>query len=332
MAAKIQQLGEILQIEAILAELQEIGELILIPHRDLHRFPLEFLFPEDLVITRLPSAQVGLNLLGAFGKSEKGEAFGIEDIGSSKDYRSNASPLLVEDPHHAGSPPLLAAELESAVIGRMFADATSIPGEQAGKEQLKTALAGRHRYFHFTGHGTYEFQNPKLSALLLKGKERLTVEDICELDLTGCEIASISACEIAITGNQTITTEYVGLASALMAVGVANVVSPLWSAESVSSALMMMEFYRLVVREEVPPALALKRSQLWLQGATYGDLAEWYRLRAAEIADSNPSWEDELERLANRAEKKAAKMGENYSPYSHPYYWAGFTIAALPSR
>ncbi|NER32712.1 MAG: tetratricopeptide repeat protein [Oscillatoria sp. SIO1A7] len=321
--SKIQRLGEILHIEAILAELQGIGELILIPHRDLHRFPLELLFP-DFLLVRLPSAQVGLNLLGS-------------GLGGSGLVADGGSGLVVENPHHHGLPELLHAELESAVIAQMFANPTCIPGEQASKEQLKTALKERHRYFHFTGHGIYEFQNPKLSALALQGKELLTVEDICELDLTGCEIASVSACEIAITGNQTITTEYVGLASALMGVGVANVVSSLWMAESVSSALIMMEFYRLV-RKEVPPALALKKAQGWLQNLTYGDLAQWYRLRAAEIRDSDLPWTRERKNavrdLEDEAEiaEDAAKMEENYCPYNHPYYWAGFTIAALPPR
>ena len=340
---KIQRLGEILQIEAILAELQGIGELILIPHRDLHRFPLEFLFSKSsksskLVVVRLPSAEVGLNLLP---KSATSVTHPLPKSATSVTHplpKSVANLLVVEPPEHDGLPKLRYAELESAVIAQMFANPTCIAGKQATKNNLKNALAGQHRYFHFTGHGNYEFQNPKLSALALQGKERLTVEDICDLDLTGCEIASISACEIAITGNQTITTEYVGLASALMGVGVANVVSSLWLVEDASSALIMMEFYRLV-RKKVPPTLALKKAQSWLQAATYGDLAQWYRLRAAEIRESDWPWTrerkkavEDLEDEAYNAEEEAAKMEENYCPYSHPYYWAGFTIAALPPR
>ncbi|WP_293354661.1 MULTISPECIES: hypothetical protein [unclassified Microcoleus] len=39
-----------------------ITNLILIPNRDLHRFPIHALFSSEFVITYLPSAQFWLNL------------------------------------------------------------------------------------------------------------------------------------------------------------------------------------------------------------------------------------------------------------------------------
>jgi hypothetical protein len=39
-----------------------IQKLILIPHRDLHRFPLHALFPDNFTITYLPCAQIGITL------------------------------------------------------------------------------------------------------------------------------------------------------------------------------------------------------------------------------------------------------------------------------
>ncbi|HEY9795082.1 MAG TPA: tetratricopeptide repeat protein [Leptolyngbyaceae cyanobacterium] len=52
----LEHLGDILNIPAILSELTNINQLILIPHRDLHRFPLHALFPDNFTITYLPSA------------------------------------------------------------------------------------------------------------------------------------------------------------------------------------------------------------------------------------------------------------------------------------
>ncbi|TRU61261.1 MAG: tetratricopeptide repeat protein [Microcystis aeruginosa Ma_QC_Ch_20071001_M135] len=59
--SRFAQLKRILQIDKILAHLPvSVNSLILIPHRDLHRFPLHTLFPEKYTATYLPSAQVGL--------------------------------------------------------------------------------------------------------------------------------------------------------------------------------------------------------------------------------------------------------------------------------
>lgn len=57
-------LKEILNVEAISQHLDGINHLILIPHRDLHRFPLHALFGDLFTVSYLPSLQVELNLKG----------------------------------------------------------------------------------------------------------------------------------------------------------------------------------------------------------------------------------------------------------------------------
>jgi len=113
---------------------------------------------------------------------------------------------------------------------------------------------------------------PDASVLALSKTERLTLEDILQLPFHNYEMVSLSACETAITGSQTITTEYVGLVSGFISKGVRNVVSTLWRVESISSALFaireapslrLIAFYRQPDRDTAPAA-ALKRTQRWL--------------------------------------------------------------------
>jgi tetratricopeptide (TPR) repeat protein len=66
MASKFAQLNAILKIDDIEQQLEGITELILIPHRDLHRFPIHALFSRDFVVSYLPSAAVGINLQHRF--------------------------------------------------------------------------------------------------------------------------------------------------------------------------------------------------------------------------------------------------------------------------
>jgi hypothetical protein len=77
--ARLKHLREILNIqtieEAIAGESageraeQSVAQLILIPHRDLHRFPLHALFRDRFTISYLPCAQIGLNLTAAPARS-----------------------------------------------------------------------------------------------------------------------------------------------------------------------------------------------------------------------------------------------------------------------
>ncbi|MBD1828859.1 tetratricopeptide repeat protein [Microcoleus sp. FACHB-61] len=57
---------EILKIDVIEQQLEGITDLILIPHRDLHRFPIHALFSRDFVVSYLPSAAVGIYLKNRF--------------------------------------------------------------------------------------------------------------------------------------------------------------------------------------------------------------------------------------------------------------------------
>ena len=66
MESRFARLNKILKIDRIEKQLEGITELILIPHRDLHRFPIHTLLSRDFVISYLPSAAVGINLQHRF--------------------------------------------------------------------------------------------------------------------------------------------------------------------------------------------------------------------------------------------------------------------------
>ncbi|BAY95196.1 protein prenyltransferase, alpha subunit (plasmid) [Microchaete diplosiphon NIES-3275] len=310
------KLGEILNISAIIKPIQnqntQIQNLILIPHRDLHRFPLHALFPDEFTTTYLPSAQIGISLQQKQPISVPTSLLSVE-APNSKD--SDDKPFE-ELPN---------AEIESVTICAMFANPQRIPGSTASKENIKTALANNHQIFHFTGHATYNYQRPKLSCLALSGTDRFTLEDITQLSLENYHLVSLSACETAITGNQTIDNEYVGLVSGFLTQGVTNVLSTLWTVESLSSALFMIEFYRQP-NWNTAPAVALKRTQMWLRNLTYRELINWYKQRAEEITEKDSICAEDLLDEAAIIENDPAKINTTIPPYAHPYYWASFTI------
>ncbi len=307
----LSQLQEILDISTIEANLTDITDLILIPHQDLHRFPIHSLFSDRYTISYLPSAQIGLNLRTEVLTTNEGNL------------------LIVEDPESENFEPMLFAEIESGVLRHIFTNHNHLTGANVTRSQLETELQKPHQIFHFTGHGFYNFRNPSQSALALSGDEKFTLNDIVKLSFSGYQIISLSACETAVTGNETITTEFVGLVSAFLRQGASYVLSTLWIVDEISSALIIIRFYQFLTAGATPP-VALKQAQNWLRTVTYPQLAKWYEeLATEEMQASNYGCWQQLKSKARTSLKKSVKIDESNPPFHHPYYWAGFTITGL---
>ncbi|MEH1850340.1 MAG: CHAT domain-containing tetratricopeptide repeat protein [Nostoc sp.] len=313
MPEKLEELKNILYISAIQEELNGITNLILIPHRDLHRLPLHAIFTDNFTITYLPSAQIGITLQGL-------KQTNLRAIGEL--------PLLsVEHPDSEGFPILPHAEIESAAITQLFQNPTPkrISGEAAMNTTLKAALKDRYSIFHFTGHSTYNFHNPQQSALALSGKEFLTLEEIFNIEnLREYQLVSLSSCETAITSNQTITAEYVGLVSAFLYQGVTDVVSTLWTVTDDASSFLMIYFYRQIKKGK-SPEVALNKATKWLRSLTYSQLERIYRVILAKL----PSNETTLRPFIRRKLYQISQMElseKKQQRFHHPYYWAAFII------
>jgi CHAT domain-containing protein len=113
--------------------------------------------------------------------------------------------------------------------------------------------------------------------------------------------------------------------------GTNYVVSTLWTVDEISSALIMIEFYRRL-RVGTTPTEALKQAKHWLCTITYPNLAKRYNERAAEVEDYDLGCYENLKSAASNAEQEANKKDVTHCPYTHPYYWAGFTVTGKVSR
>ncbi|MFB2921550.1 CHAT domain-containing protein, partial [Aerosakkonema funiforme] len=307
----IAQLRQILGISTIELLLAGIDKLIFIPHRDLHRLPLHALFADKFRIAYLPSAQIGLNLL--------------EKSSSSTQQQAASTLLSVEQPESAGLKPLLFAKIESGAIGQMFPNPTRLVGPSCTRPQLETLLQQPHSIFHFAGYSTDNSQNPSRSALALSGDDKLTLAEIVQIPFNEYQLIALSACETAVKGNQTISSEYVGLVSGFLYQGASHVLSTLWTVDDFSTALFTIRFYQLF-KAGATPTVAFKEAQNWLRSVTYAQLAEWYvALPTDEIRDTDPEGWEHLQSLAKHIQDNSDNSSD--PPYSHPYYWAGFTIA-----
>jgi CHAT domain-containing protein/Flp pilus assembly protein TadD len=302
---KLQQ--KILQIEAITQKLPDtVKTLILVPHRDLHLLSLHALFPDRLSCVYLPSLQIGLNL------SQKTRA------------NNTYTPLLsIEDPA-TERPPMHFAQLESAIIQLLVKNATCISRDDAATDIVTNNLHKSFSTFHFTGHGAYNSRTPSDSGLALTDG-LLTAKEISQLDLSSYKLIVLASCETALTGNEDIKTEYVGLASAFLKAGAANVLSTLWPVDEISSAWLMIRFYQFLLTGDTP-SMALRQAQCWLQTVTWQQLADWIA-QLSQLPNLDPGSIDILTPRAKNTLKEGTIMGlDKPTKYSHPYYWAAFIM------
>ena len=311
----LNELRDILEINRLREYLTDVEQLILVPHKELHLLPLDYLFPPRFNVTYLPSFQIGLKLVAQSplnSNRKKGEQF----FPSLLNITTNDSPFTA---------------IESIALSALYPNSHELKASEVNQKSLITALQQNSGYFHFTGHGDHIPEQPRESFLQLTQTDKLTLGDIVDrkqLDLSHYELICLSACETGITSAESLVDEYVGLVSAFLAKGANYVINSLWTVDERSTALLMIQFYQLLQQGNTPN-IALKQAKKWLRQLTYEDLAQWYLDLAAKL--NEPQCSAYLETEASSIKNDWDKITSSDCIYDHPYYWAGFILTGKPA-
>lgn len=165
---------------------------------------------------------------------------------------------------------------------------------------------------HLATHGEFKAGDLSQSYLHLHN-EKLGLDQLRNIGLhkPAVELLTLSACQTAL-GSRSAELGFAGFA---VLAGAKTAVASLWSVSDEASAGLMIEFYRQL-QEGQPPikAEALRRAQLaMIQGEI---TIEGDRLNLP--ADSRPL-------------PAALALGEDrFQDFSHPYYWAAFSLIGSP--
>ncbi|MEA5565707.1 CHAT domain-containing protein [Anabaena sp. UHCC 0399] len=322
MEARLWELKNILEIDTIIQELEDITQLILVPHRDLQRLPIHTLFQinseeqpnleSNFSITYLPNIQIGLSIRTA----------NIWDL-------QEQALLSIEYPTNSNHSTFKFANLESEIVSQMFNEPHRIQAQAATKENVENNLFDRYfsnyNVFHFAGQVINNLTEPSKSEIALAGEDKITLAEIIQGNLETYNLVTLSACDTTITSPQIINSEYVSLVNGFLAKGVPSVLSTLWTVESSASALVIIEFYRRLKLLR-SPNLALSAATKWLRELTAWELTQWYE----ELLNQLHPEELKIRSYVATHLYRISKMEREKKLYSHPYYWAAFIITGKP--
>jgi CHAT domain-containing protein/tetratricopeptide (TPR) repeat protein len=268
----------------------------------------------DYGATGLPAAKPGQKLVWPALAGTAAEAKGVSEAAA----RKKLSPHTLD-----GAKADVAAVLAALPKARYAHLATH--GFLADPA-FQTALRADPALFAVSGRGERlgaAAQNPLVaSGLVFAGANRpdtrgggiLTGEVLIDLDLSGLELAVLSACETG-TGDAARGEGILGLQRGFHLAGTRNVVASLWKVPDRPTAALMALFYRNLWEKDLPPLEALRQAQLeiYRNPGKVAELAEGFRGKFVEVVGS----------------EEAGKAGSDGK--AHPRLWAAFTLSG-PGR
>ncbi|MBD2384062.1 CHAT domain-containing protein [Cylindrospermum sp. FACHB-282] len=324
---RLKKLAEILQIEEILTIIpKHCDRLILIPHRFLHLLPLHALpVKESYLLDLFPKG---------VGYAPSCQLLQQVQLRQRNDFQSL---FAIQNP----TDDLIYADLEVESIQHYFpADKTTVLRQNdATRNALDINLANlaEVNYLHFSCHGSFNLNTPEDSCLYLNGSilnkqvdlnKCLTLGDLFNKDfnLNQCRLVVLSACETGLIDFNNTSDEYIGLPSGFLHAGSSSVVSSLWTVNDLSTALLMIQFNQNM-KQDMTVSIALKEAQNRLRNLS---LAQFEQI----LEDLTPQLDKVLAKLRPGQKliikeqiKQIKNRGEK--PFSHPYYWAGFTAIGI---
>ncbi|BAY44490.1 hypothetical protein SAMD00079811_20900 [Scytonema sp. HK-05] len=351
---RLDQLSAILHLDEIVSQIPQVcKQLILIPHRYLHLFPLHALpikrQASHLLIEenrRLTNPTNVYYLLDFFpGSVRYAPSCQLLQQVEKREYIIPNSPrfFAIQNP----TKDLGFADVEVQTIERVFKPNSHIfKNEKATKAALNQTNLRDIHYTHFSCHGLFNFNSPLRSALILaesvvkeltpatatecqpwyNGKlldtqKCLTLQDIFEqMELPHCHLVTLSACETGLTDFKSLSDEYIGFASGFLYAGSLCVVCTLWKVDDFATAFLMIKFYHNL--QHLWGKSAISKAKYPIVAQALNEAQHWLRqVTKPELH----KWIQQLELDEDQMNDIELRLNlYDEQPFVEPKYWAAF--------
>lgn len=217
--------------------------------------------------------------------------------------------LVIEDPSRtlAIAPPLcrtVSAQWPGPVA---YPDGSTLGAADVSR---RAAEAGDVLFF---GHSAFDPMHPEQSALLLADNNLLSVDAIARFALKRRPRVCLAGCESGVVDVAERSDEAMGLATAWLTAGAELVVGAQWRVAASASALLVAGYYERL-SEGVPSLEALDAASRHVAGLSLADACAVFERLAMPV--------DDLLIAADLS-------GTPDRPFSHPFFWSGYTAFGL---
>lgn len=219
-------------------------------------------------------------------------------------------------------PPLPCSRAELATIQALFEPeslASCAFGPDATRSWVLVHIPGA-SHVHLACHGFSEFNNEVGGCLLLAGGGQLNIRDLIDGRLSGCRLATASACQSGHYTTSSPPDEFTGLPAGFIQAGAACAVVSLWQVYDDATALLMTRFYELLDPRtndsNSQPATALRGARTWLRNLTGQEAEKFIRSHPHLAGSMSPR---------HAPPSQESTTSTSALPYSFPQDWAAFT-------
>jgi CHAT domain-containing protein len=337
MPQRLQQLSEKLELDRLVTEhLQDVRELILIPHLYLHLIPFAALplkenqyLGDRFLLRYAPSCQV---LKFCTDRDE---------LPSQQQYGTVEN--ATED--------LPFAAIEGEAIAQIFQidDAFRLRGSQQATIDAYKQLLNQVNSVVSSHHAQSRLDNPLESALILANGRRVTLADLLSPAWRFADLGDVflSCCETGLTMPKSLTDELLTLGTGFLCAGARSVISSLWAVDDLSAAVLSKLYHQYRANGE-DRIVALQKAQQALRHMSGDKLqedsknefipalrAQQEQLEQHRQAARRQQQQAEAERYAkliDRIEQTIMHlevMWKQPLPFDHPIHWAAFTCQGL---
>lgn len=202
--------------------------------------------------------------------------------------------------------------IEIDSIASHFSNVTKLKEESVTEPVLKRHLNKRYKYIHMATHGYIDEDQPAQSGLRLSGTQNMEASSVNDGLLKSSEIyrlnlssdmVVLSACNTGM-GKVVKGEGMLGLQRSFFYAGTSTVVVSLWNVYDRSTASLMNEFYKSILKQKQNPQDSM-----------------WSRI-ARRIG-----WDDSIPFGEKAKAMQTAKLQMIKNPiYNHPVYWAPFIV------
>ncbi|MEB3340885.1 CHAT domain-containing protein [Okeania sp.] len=302
----LSELANRLGLDQLIEQLNEVKELIIIPHLCLHQIPF-----------------AALPIISEKETKYLSDYFRLRVVPSCQILSYCSPQKLITNPRKMG---IVETAIENRFYTRYECEKIANMHLISPQKHLQYSQATINNYQNFikqiqvlhSSHlATVNIVNPLASKLKLFDDEIL-LSKIFTWQLPELFDVFLPSCEIDI--NQTeISDDILTFATAFLSAGACHIISSLWLVEDLATALFCLFYYQH--RQIYKRSEALQKAQNQLRYLTGTQLSNYQKQLERYLEEYMK--QENLEKIQQEKEKLSWLCEQNF-PFIHPYYWAGF--------